>query len=183
MTMSPSKSLESVTTIGISGKQFAGKDVLADALLQLLGARGLEFQKVPLALAIKEEYGQQNGVSLSEIEENKAQHRPGLIALGNWGRAQDPDYWLKKVLKIPGRKLISDVRLKREYELLRAEGAFLIRLEADRANRGARGNLVSEDDATETQLDDVKDWDCVIVNNSTPGMFQSQIEAFVASFG
>lgn len=173
------RNLNTLQIIGISGKQYAGKDVLADTLLRLL----TDFKKIPLALAIKQEYGRQQGLSLDEIEQNKAQHRPGLIALGDWGRSQEPDYWLKKVLEIPGRKIISDVRLKREYELLRENKAYLIRLEATREVRAERGSLVSETDATETQLDDVRDWDCLIENNGSPEMLQSQIEAFIASFG
>mgnify|MGYP003311019439 CR=1 FL=1 len=44
-------------------------------------------------------YGKEKGLTYEEIEANKAQYRADLIALGNWGRAQDPDYWLKKILE------------------------------------------------------------------------------------
>jgi phosphomevalonate kinase len=157
------RTLKDVTLIGISGKQYSGKDLLAGLLMERLP----DFRKVPLAQAIKQVYAQQHGLSVEEVEARKAEHRPGLIALGDWGRRQDPDYWLKQVLAQPGKKIISDVRLRREYDLLRQEGAFLIRLNADREIRGHRGQLVSETDVTETQLDIVTDWDAVLVNNDS----------------
>ncbi len=161
--------------IGISGKQYAGKDLLADLLLERLP----DFQKVPIAQSIKTLYAQQKGLSLEEIEQNKAKYRPDLIALGDWGRAQDPDYWLKQVLSQPGHKIISDVRLKREYDLLREHGAFLIRLEAGREVRAQRGQIVQETDPTEQQLDTVTDWDIVILNNGTVTDLAQQVDALV----
>jgi phosphomevalonate kinase len=161
--------------IGIAGKQFAGKDLLTGLLLDELPT----FRKLPLALAIKQAYGKRHGLSLTDIEANKARHRPGLIAMGDWGRAQDPDYWLKKVLAEPGDKIISDVRLKREYDLLREHGAFLIRLEADRQVRSTRGQLVSEDDPTECQLDEVTGWDAVLTNNGDIDALRAQVHDFI----
>lgn len=167
------KKLPNAPIIGISGKQFAGKDVLTRLLL----ARLPHFQQIPLALAIKQAYAQQHGLTLEDIEANKPQHRPGLITLGDWGRAQDPDYWLKQVLSQPGQKIISDVRLKREYDLLREQGAFLIRVNADQAVRAQRGQLVSEDDATECALDGIQDWDAVFTNNQSVAELIQQLDA------
>ncbi len=157
------KQLQNAEIIAISGKQYAGKDLLAQLLLEMLP----EFRKIPLALAIKQAYAQQQRLTLAEIEANKAQYRPDLIALGDWGRQQDPDYWLKQVLAQPGKKIISDLRMKREYELLREQGAFLIRLNADRDVRAQRGIIVSEDDPTENELDATTDWDAVLTNNGS----------------
>lgn len=162
--------------IGISGKQFAGKDVLADWLVEAFP----EFKKIPLALAIKQAYSEKTGLSLEEIEANKPVHRPELIALGDWGRAQDPYYWLKKVLSLPGHKILSDVRLKREHELLRHADAFLIRLDADLDVRAARGTLVSETDMTECDLDDVTDWDAKLQNNSTVESFRAEVDTLLS---
>lgn len=159
--------------IGISGKQYAGKDLLADLLL----ARLPGFQKVPIAGAIKTAYANEHGLTLEALETNKAEHRPGLIAKGDWGRAIDPDYWLKDVLNQPGEKIISDVRMKREYDLLREHGAFMIRLEADRAVRDQRGMLVSEADKTETELDGIPEsgWEVVLTNNGSVADLESQL--------
>lgn len=166
------KKLSHATIIGISGKQFSGKDALTKILLEKLSG----FQQVPLALAIKEAYAKDNDMTLEDIEKHKAFHRPGLIAKGDWGRAQDADYWIKQVLATPGKKVISDVRLKREYDLLKEQGAFLIRLEADRDVRWHRGTLVKEDDPTECDLDDVKAWDAVLYNNASLDMLDVQVE-------
>jgi phosphomevalonate kinase len=159
----PLKPLQDYEIIAIAGKQYSGKDVLTRLLLEGLP----NFTQIPLAGAIKKKYAIQNQLTLSEIEANKAFHRPGLIALGDWGRKQDPDYWLKQVFSESGHKIISDVRLKREYDLLREKGAFLIRLNADREVRAQRGQIVRESDPTELELDAVHDWDAVLTNNGT----------------
>ncbi len=164
--------LSKAPIIGISGKQFSGKDQLTALLLERLP----QFTQMPLALAIKQAYGKQHGLSLEEIEIHKAHYRPGLIALGDWGRSQDPDYWLKQVLEVPGFKIISDVRLRREYDLLREQGAFLIRMEASRSVRSERGVLVSEDDLTECDLDSVTHWDAVLRNERTLEALKEQLE-------
>ncbi len=149
--------------IAISGKQFSGKDQLADYLLAELPA----FQKRSLARAIKLEFGATHRLTLEEIEANKSLYRPGLIELGQRRRAEDPDYWLKQVLQDPVPKIIPDLRMKREYELFRAHHAFCIRVETDRDIRAERGRLVQEADPTECDLDDVMDWDMVVTNNGS----------------
>lgn len=170
------KQLRSAQLIAISGKQYSGKDLLAQLIMEQLP----DFRKTPLAFAIKQAYAQQHGLSLAEIEAHKAQHRPGLIALGDWGRQQDPDYWLKQVLAQPGKKIISDMRMKREYDLLRQQGAFLIRLNADRKIRAQRGTIVSEQDPTENELDAVVDWDAILTNNATVAELREQIALLLA---
>ena len=165
--------------IGISGKQFTGKDVLADILTDQLPG----FKKLPLALAIKEAYAAKQGVSLAEIEQNKPQRRPGLIAMGDWGRKQDPHYWLKLVMADPQPKIISDVRLKREYDFLKENGAFLIRLNADRDIRAERGKIVSENDPTECELDSITDWDAVLSNNGEVQELRMQVAKMLISSG
>jgi len=157
------KTLASVEIIGISGKQFSGKDVLTAMLLKHLPG----FRQVPIAAAIKQRYAKINSLTLDEIETHKADHRAGLIALGDQGRSQDPDYWLHAVLNTPGKKIVSDIRLQREAALFRRYGAFLIRLNADRSIRAHRGRLQKEDDPTECELDTWPDWDWVLSNNGT----------------
>jgi phosphomevalonate kinase len=168
--------LRDYTLIAIAGKQYSGKDALTRLLLQQFP----DFQQVPIARAIKKAYAAQHGLTVEDVEQHKAQHRPGLISLGNWGRAQDPDYWLRQVLTEPGKKIISDVRLQREYNLLKAEGAFLIRMNADRAIRAQRGTLVSEDDPTESELDAITAWDALLTNNGTVADLQDQVASLLA---
>lgn len=158
--------------IAISGKQFAGKDKLADLLLAELPG----FYKVPLAKAIKIEFANLYHLTPDDIESDKPRYRTGLIALGQGRRLEDPDYWIKQVLQVPGQKIVSDLRMRREFDYFKAHRAFLIRLEADRAVRAKRGTLVSEDDATECELDDMTGWDAVVINNGTLDELKRQVK-------
>ncbi len=144
-----------------SGKQYSGKDTLAGIMLKLMP----EFKRYAMGDVIKETYGKLHGISFDEIEKNKSIYRPELIALGDWGRNQDPDYWLKKIISADGNIFVTDVRLKHEYEIFKAAGAISIRVEAPREIRATRGTLVSENDLTETDLDNINDWDFIINND------------------
>ena len=62
--------------------------------------------------------------------------------------------------------MITDVRVQHEYDVFKSAGAISIRVEAARKTRMNRGNLVGEDDITETGLDHIENWDYVIDNNS-----------------
>ena len=62
--------------------------------------------------------------------------------------------------------MITDVRVPHEYDVFKSAGAISIRVEASRETRMTRGNLVGEDDITETGLDHIQDWDYVVENNS-----------------
>ena len=148
--------------ITFSGKQYSGKDTAAKILLDEMK----DFKRCAMGDIIKIEYGKQHGISFEEIENNKPKYRQGLIDLGNWGRAQSPDYWLEKIIAQEGKIVVTDVRIKHEYEVFKKAGAITIRVEADRDLREARGGkLVGEDDVTEVDLDNIQDWDFVIDNN------------------
>ena len=157
----------------LSGKQFCGKDTVAKILLDEL--KDLNFKRIGLGDAIKLEYGEKHDLTFEEIEKNKPQYRPDLIALGDFRRSEDKDYWIKKVIALEGNIIVPDVRVNRELEYFRAANAFKIRVECDRKNRALRGELKSEDDLTETDLDDVTDWDYVITNNSAYENLQTEV--------
>lgn len=146
-----------------SGKQFSGKDTVAKILLE----RFKNFKRIGIADAIKLRYSKKTGLSLEEIEKNKSLYRQDLIDLGDWGRAQNSDYWLNSILEYDGDTIVTDIRVKHELDLFREHGAFAVRVEASEEVRSTRGKLVSSNDATETQLDSVSDWDYVIYNNGT----------------
>jgi phosphomevalonate kinase len=149
--------------IAISGKQFSGKDLFANMLMEGLP----EFRKVALARAIKIEFANLYGMTPVELEDNKALYRSGLITLGQRRRAQDPNYWLKKVLEVSGPKIVPDLRMMLEYECFKSKNAFLIRIEASRDLREQRGTLVQEADPTECELDNITEWDVVVENNGS----------------
>ena len=149
--------------IVLSGKQFSGKDTLAKFLLEFLP----NFKRIGLGDAIKIEYGRRNNITFEEIEANKSQYRADLIALGDWGRAKDPDYWLKTIIEQDENIIVPDLRMPHELEVFKKHGAITIRVESPRQNRELRGQLVKENDPTETLLDAINDWDFIIQNNGT----------------
>lgn len=145
-----------------SGKQYSGKDTATKILMEAMP----NFKRCAMGDIIKIEYAKQHNLTYEEIEANKADYREGLIELGNWGRQQSPDYWLKKIIAQKGDIVVTDVRIKHEYEVFKQAGAIAIRVDADRNIREARGGkLVGENDVTEIDLDNISDWDFRIENN------------------
>ena len=158
-----------------SGKQYAGKDTAAKIMLDKMP----NYRRCAMGDIIKLTYGAQKGLTYDEIEKNKAKYRSDLIVLGNWGREQDPDYWLKKIIKQKGSIIVTDVRVPHEYEVFKNAGAITIRVEATRETRAKRGQLVGENDITEVGLDNEKNWDYIIDNNSTYEYLKSQVEKII----
>lgn len=158
-----------------SGKQYAGKDTAAKIMLDKMP----NYRRCAMGDIIKLTYGAQKGLTYDEIEKNKAKYRSDLIVLGNWGREQDPDYWLKKIIKQKGNIIVTDVRVPHEYEVFKHAGAITIRVEATRETRAKRGQLVGENDITEVGLDNEKNWDYIIDNNSTYEHLKSQVEKII----
>ena len=158
-----------------SGKQYSGKDTAAKIMLNLLP----EYKRCAMGDIIKLTYGKEKGLSYEEIEKNKPLYRQDLIDLGNWGRAQDADYWLKKILEQKGNIIVTDVRVPHEYEVFKSAGAITIRVEASRDVRASRGNLVGENDITEIGLDNIKNWDYIIDNNSTYENLELQVKNII----
>ena len=147
--------------IVISGKQYSGKDTLAKILLEKLEG----YNRVGIGDAIKIEYGKRHGLSFDEIEAQKHLYRAGLIELGNWGRAQDSDFWLKNLANMD-KIIVPDVRVEHELSFFKDMGAFLVRVESSVENRAKRGVLINADDDTATALDNYSDWNIVVENNS-----------------
>lgn len=145
-----------------SGKQYSGKDTAAKILLENLK----DYKRCAMGDIIKFEYGKIHNLTFEEIENNKSKYRQDLIDLGNWGRKQSPDFWLNKIISQDGNIIVTDVRIKHEYNTFKKAGAISIRIEADRNIREMRGGkLVGENDITEVDLDNIQDWDFVIYNN------------------
>ena len=146
-----------------SGKQYSGKDTAAKILMEEIPS----LKRCAMGDIIKIEYGKMHNITIEEIENNKPTYRQGLIDLGNWGRSQSPDYWLEKIIAQEGDIVVTDVRIKHEYEVFKSAGAISIRVNVARNIREQRGGtLVGENDVTEIDLDNIQDWDYVIDNNS-----------------
>lgn len=159
-----------------SGKQYSGKDTAAKIMLEKMS----NYRRCAIGDIIKITYGAQHNLTFEEIEADKPKYRAGLIDLGNWGRAQNPDYWLNKILEQDGNIMVTDVRVPHEYEIFKNAGAITIRINADRDLREARGGtLVGEDDVTEVGLDHITDWDFVIDNNSDYPTLVKNVEKII----
>lgn len=158
-----------------SGKQYSGKDTAAKIMLDNMP----NFKRCAMGDIIKLTYGKQHNLTYDKIEQNKAQYRAGLIELGNWGRSQDPDYWLKKILEQDGNIIVTDVRVPHEFEIFSKAGAISIRVEATRETRQNRGQLVGENDITEIGLDHITTWDYVIDNNSDYENLKDQVNKII----
>lgn len=158
-----------------SGKQYAGKDTAAKIMLDEMP----DYKRCAMGDIIKLTYGKEKGLTYDEIEQNKSKYRPDLTVLGNWGRAQDPDYWLKKIIEQDGNIIVTDVRVPHEYNVFKDAGAVTIRIDASRETRAKRGVLVGEGDITETGLDNEKNWDFVIDNNSTYDDLKKQVDNII----
>ena len=158
-----------------SGKQYSGKDTAAKILLSKMP----DFRRCAMGDIIKLTYGKEKGISYEEIEKNKAAFRQDLINLGNWGRAQSPDFWLDRIVEQDGNIVVTDVRVPHEYEVFKNAGAVAIRVEASRETRSSRGTLIGENDITETGLDDIKDWNYIIDNNGSYDELTLQVEKIV----
>ena len=98
-----------------SGKQFSGKDTVAKILLEKFKS----FKRIGIADAIKMRYSEKTGLTVEEIEKNKSQYRQDLIDLGDWGRAQSPDYWLNSIIAYKGNTIVTDIRAQ-----LKSSGVF-----------------------------------------------------------
>ncbi len=148
--------------IVISGKQYSGKDTIAKILLKKLK----NYKRIGIGDSIKLEYSRKTGLTLEKIESDKHLYRADLIELGNFGRKTDENYWLKNLMNY-NRIIVPDVRVEHELNFFKTQGAFLIRVESDIKNREMRGIITNADDKTETALDNYKDWNIVVENNST----------------
>lgn len=158
-----------------SGKQYSGKDTAAKIMLEEMK----DYRRCAMGDIIKITYGKEKNLSYEEIEKNKPLYRQDLINLGNWGREQDPDYWLKKILEQEGNIIVTDVRVPHEYEVFKNAGAITIRVEATRETRSQRGTLIGENDITETGLDNIKDWDYVIDNNEDYETLKNKVKKII----
>ena len=146
-----------------SGKQYSGKDTAAKILMEAMP----EFRRCAMGDIIKLEYAKEHNLTYEEIEANKPKYRQGLIELGNWGREQSPDYWLEKIIAQEGNIVVTDVRIKHEYEVFKKAGAISIRVNATREIRETRGGkLIGENDVTEVVLDNIQDWNFQLDNNT-----------------
>lgn len=158
--------------IVLSGKQYSGKDTVAKIIIEKFS----NFKRIGIGDAIKIAYGKKHCLTFDEIEANKHIYRNSLIELGDWGRKQDADYWLKSIVNMESDIVVPDVRLVHEIELFKSYGAYSIRVEATEESRKLRGTITNADDLTECALDSYKNWSYVIDNSSDYNTLITRVE-------
>ena len=152
--------------IGISGKKLSGKDALCTALRNQWGDKS---QRIAFADALKQEVSIACNVSRSFIEQHKAQFRPMLQWWGTDFKRHfhGDDYWVQQTLAqlveeySNGLELavIPDVRFKSEAATIKELGGMLVRI--------ARSTQLIDNHISETDLDDYKHFDYIVINNGT----------------
>ena len=160
--------------IGISGKAGSGKDTVADILVKEFG-----FKKFVFADALKEMVMKHFGLTYEECYGKKTEcSRRILQGLGGGFVRQEIDewYWIKQLdkkitsylKKYPQSKIvISDVRYKNEYKSIKNKFGTVIydRGLTIRIERKASKIECGINHASETELDNITDWDLVIHND------------------
>jgi len=160
--------------IAIAGKLRSGKDTAANLIMDTVGHQYCE--RIALADALKEETVGKYGLSIERMTSDysyKEEIRHLLIKHGRDRRAEDIDYWVKKVLENAKAPvvIVPDLRYSNEKtSLAKGERIVLsVKIECDNENRAKHGwHLSSADtDASECQLDEDTDWDYIVYNNGT----------------
>lgn len=122
--------------IFIAGKMGAGKDTIAATLVE----NG--FTRLAFADALKEELAETLGVTVDEINRNKATYRAELQKLGAARRVEDESYWIQRWLarrtQINGPVVCPDVRYLNEALFAIELGGLVVRVVVPEAERIAR---------------------------------------------
>jgi len=162
--------------IAISGKAQSGKDTIGACLVSQHG-----FIRVASADALKR-------IAMRTFNWDGAKDARGrkfLQDLATAVRGYNPDFWIGITLQeiermrrpmVTGKAedfVITDVRYKNEADLLKKEGAVLIRIE--------REGIELFDHESETQLDDYEDFDYMISNSSSIADLEERVTIILSA--
>lgn len=172
--------LTKIPIIAFSGKAKSGKDTALEAIRKEVSLDRTVVLRINFADALKEEVAKACNGSVEAVDKNKDIFRPMLQWWGtDFRRKMFYDhYWLKRWeerrdrLVCPGvTQLIvcTDVRFLNEVEFMKSLGAKVIRIIRPTPVATA-GNHASE-----TDLDNYKEWDGVIINSSTLLTFEHMV--------
>jgi len=117
--------------VAFCGPAGGGKTTMAVALNAALNGKVLSF-----ATHLKEEVAAAKGITVKELNRNKAELRSELQEYGSLKREEDASYWIKHLDADMARAygygvrtfLVDDLRLPNEYEHLKALGFMIVRV-------------------------------------------------------
>ena len=165
--------------IGISGKKRSGKDTVGAMVVEWLRKHYCSATRVAFADQLKEEVARATGVSLEDIEVEKAHWRPMLQWWGVEFRRyyHGENYWIREMTKkLIGMEedfaVITDVRLENEAEFVRKSGGLVVRVE--------REIDAQDSHSSETGLDGYPHFREVIRNDGSLEDLQQKVGDFMA---
>ena len=140
--------------LALSGKMGSGKDFLAQKIIEQYEYAHHPFKRLAFADILK-------GMVEEIFNVRKGEHpkaREILQLFGHVGRLANPLYWVEPIIEEADNcfenVIVTDMRFKNEANELAKQGFRLIRVEASRKARAGRVELGSEDDISETDLDE-----------------------------
>jgi hypothetical protein len=148
--------------IAFSGKRGVGKTAGANYLINY------GFTKVSFGEALKKKAMEFFPFTYQELYGNKKElqfsiydwsPRDFMIALGNFARYFDKDYWIRAALpsgKTKKNIVIDDCRYLNEARLIKEQGGKIIRIERYKKDNPYKTEI---HDPSEEELDDFKDFD------------------------
>lgn len=167
--------------VAISGKMGSGKTALANVLQD----RYL-FHKFSFADKLKKTAMDLWGLTHDDVYgPNKKKYRKLMQDFGKHMRDVDENVWVNIILReISARKqlindygtnsvfgdniVIDDVRYQNEYVALKNAGFIMVRMDAsdDARKRRLGDGFLETNHLSETDLDNINDWDMVVLNDS-----------------
>lgn len=173
--------------IAFSGKMRSGKDTAAEYFRGKHTRRGWTVSHASFAAKLK----QVAAMIQRELGFPEEKDRELLQWLGaEYGRARDPEVWVKCLLKEVERQesigtdliLVTDMRFENEFDALKKAGFVLVRVEASeetRLGRGAEPTKLAH--ISETALDarcaaDFEGFDYLVYNDGTYEEFTAKLD-------
>lgn len=158
--------------LGFAGKPQVGKTTAAEYVAEKYGAKSFFIgdgvkKEVDLML---------NAIGMSYDEAEKARFRPLLTWLAVERRNQDPDYWVKILLKfISMPAVVSDIRYPNEVHMVEKSGGVVWRIVRERDT--------SQDDLeTEKKLDQHRFAEAIDNNGSLKDLYK-KIDELLVKYG
>lgn len=160
--------------IAISGRAGSGKDTVGQIIQRKLGGTLCH-----IADPLKDEFCEVNGISRAEFDFNKELYRSDLIKFGNDYHSRNPVQYLRM---LPNYGIVCDLRYIMEYTWFSGQQALMVRVCSDPEDRKRRGRPMNIDDRSETELDNIIQWDWIIHNTGSLEELEADIDKQLSIF-